>query len=492
MTFPSLFFLSWVAFVPLFLVILRESGKGPLLRAAGRGVFFGFFYHAFVYFWFLWMYPLDFAGLTGAESVFVVILGWLGISLIHGVLFAVPTLLCHWVAKRLPSTPFLLFTAVFAFLLAEWVTELSPLAFPWVRVSLGQYRAPILIQLASVLGIEGVDLLILSVSAFLAWGLFCEKNHRAPILLSAAAVFLSNLVFGFALLSRDAGGESLTVTSLQGCILAGEQWSGESSALETYTEMTESVPEETELVVWPESAVPVNLYLSNSLQDEYLLLSERIDKPILMGCFWKMDGKSTNSAVLVNEGTISEAYTKRHLVPFGEYLPYRDVLSRILPVLGEINVLKSDLAQGTDSALFSLNEKKLGGIICFESVFPSLVRESVRDGAEILVVMTNDGWYKDSPAVYQHLAHAVFRSVENGRSTVRCASSGVSAFIDETGRIQSELGPLQRGTLTERVTFSDSVTPYTAMGRITLPVLAALFFFGFVTLFALERRRKHD
>lgn len=492
LTFPSLFLLSWVAFVPFFQVILRESGKGTFWKAVGRGIFFGFFYHAFVYFWFLWMYPMDFVGMNGAESVFVVLLAWLGISFFHGVLFSLPTLLCHMVSKKIRNRPFLLFTAVFGILLAERITEFSALAFPWVRISLGQYRVPVLIQFASVFGIEGVDLLILSVSALLALAIVSEKKGRLGSLSLAAGVFCGNLIFGLVLLSVPSGGESMTVTAVQGCILAEEQWSGNSSALETYTELTEeNVAEDCELVVWPEGAVPVNLYGSESLQNYYKELSAKIDTPILMGCFWRLDGKSANGAVLLDEDGLSEAYIKRHLVPFGEYMPYRDVLSRALPVLTEINALEEDMAEGTESVLMQTEKGKIGAVICFESVFPELVSESVREGAELLVIITNDGWYKDSPGVWQHLAHAVFRSVENGRSTVRCASSGVSAFIDGKGRVQCELGPLERGTLTDTVTFSDTTTVYTAVGRVLLPGLSVIFVILSAAFLLSERRKKN-
>ena len=123
MTFPSLFLLSWVAFIPFFLVVLKRDEKKSWMRSVFKGIFFGFFYHIFVYFWFLWMYPLDFAGLNNGESLFVVLLAWLGISLIHGILFIIPTLLCHLVSKKIRNPGFLLFTAVFGILLSEHMTE---------------------------------------------------------------------------------------------------------------------------------------------------------------------------------------------------------------------------------------------------------------------------------------------------------------------------------------------------------------------------------
>ena len=129
LTVPSLFLLSWVAFVPFFLVLLQGVGNTTARRALAHGMFFGFFYYVFVYFWFLWLYPLDFAGLDEAASLFVVLLAWLGISLLHGALFMIPTLLCHLVSKKIHRRAFLLFTAIVGIILAEWIPTLSDLPF---------------------------------------------------------------------------------------------------------------------------------------------------------------------------------------------------------------------------------------------------------------------------------------------------------------------------------------------------------------------------
>ena len=131
---------------------------------------------------------------------------------------------------------------------------------------------------------------------------------------------------------------------------------------------------------------------------------------------------------------------------------------------------------------------KIGTVICFESIFPELVRKSVRDGAELLVIVTNDSWYEDSPAVWQHLAHATFRSVENGRATVRCANSGVSAFIDGKGKILSQLGPLEQGTLTDTVSFSEETTLYSLVGDFVLPLGCVVLIAWLFVLMARERR----
>ncbi len=488
MTFPSFGLLSFVALVPLFFVLLTDGREGNLGKAALRGLFFGFFYHALIYFWFLWLYPLSFAGLDDAASLGVVLLAWLGISFFHGALYAIPFLMFRFFAKWFRGNLFPLCSAVFGFLLAEGIPSLSQLAFPWVRLSLGLYRMPLLIQFASVFGILGVDLLLMSVSAALAFSLCAGKGRRRIACAFAALfLFLFNLGFGVLSLAGEKSGETLTVSLVQGSVLSGEKWSGQN-ALNTYTSLTEEI-EYTDLVVWPESAVPVNLAEYPALMEAFQELSDEIDAPLVTGCFWKDGDRTTNSAVYLDSDFVSRVYSKRHLVPFGERMPYRSVLSKLVPVLEEINMLSEDLASGKDSAVMETPLGKLGGIICFESLFPSLTRASVKDGAELIVLVTNDSWYKDSPGVWQHLAHSVFRSVENGRSTVRCANSGVSAFIDENGRIKSELGPLKKGVLTDEVTLSEKSTVYTKTGDLLLPLCTLVWLCLGASCLLTERRR---
>ncbi len=490
LTFPSLFLLSWVSFVPFFWVIVKRNGKGGFFSALLRGAFFGFWYLFFVYFWFLWLYPLDFAGLDHASSLGVVLLAWIGISFAHGLSYGIPSVLCRLTAKKIKSDSFLLFATVLGVLVSQYITSLSELAFPWVRVSLGNYRAPVLIQSVSLFGQTFLDFLMLSVSALVCLVLLSDcKKKRVLFSSLAACLFLLNLLFGVIRIYTKPQGDLLSVSAVQGCILSGEKWDGKS-AVETYVSLTET-EKKSDLVVWPESAVASNLLQNSSLLESFQSLSERIDTPILMGCFWELEGNTSNSAILLDSDSVSVPYHKRHLVPFGEKMPYGETLSRIFPVLDEINLLSSDLAAGTSSNLMQTEKGKVGAIICFESLFPSLTRKTVRDGAELIVLVTNDSWYKDSPGVWQHLAHAVFRSVENSRSTVRCANSGVTAFIDERGCITKELGPLKKGVLTGEVSFSREVTLYHLVGDVFLPAVFFAFVLSYIVLLVFERRKRN-
>lgn len=493
MTVPSCHWIGWVSLVPFFYVLVKQSEQKGWFRALGRGIFFGFFLHFFVYYWFLWLYPLSFAGFEKITSLAIVLLAWLGISLAHGALFGIPSLFIYLVSKKIKSRSFLIASTALVTLLSVKMTQLSALAFPWVRFSLGQYRATALIQSASVFGMDGVDLLILAVSGLLALAFFVKQKKRIFAISFAFLLFFANLVFGLIRINLSDDRETLAVAAVQGNILSGEKWDGSDTAEEVYTELTLELAEsEAELVVWPETATATNLGVNSYRLGKYQALSAEIGKPILVGCFWKFEGKNSNSAVLITQDSVSEVYSKRHLVPFGEKMPYREFLGTIVPSLTKINLLSSDLYEAQEATVIESPWGNLAPVICFESLFPQLTKDSVNAGGELIVLVTNDSWYEDSPGVWQHLAHAVFRSVESDRDTVRAANSGVSALIDHTGRITAELGPLEKGNVVGTVHLSDSVSLYNRIGNILLPSLCFLvFLWGIVCIFS-ERRRRID
>ena len=494
MTFSFLFFLSYVSFIPFFFVFLSQEKTG-FWKSFFRAFFFGFCYHAAVYFWFLWLYPFDSVGFSKPVAAFVAALGWLGASLIHGFLFSLIGAV-SFLFKRLSLPRYLHgFGVILAFLGIEKLMEFSALAFPWVRVSLGQYRAPVFIQSASLWGVLGVDLLILTVNLLLTLFLLSEKKKKILYGSAAAALFFSNLIAGIVIVSLPEKKENtLRVSLVQGSILSGEKWTdgGFDLALETHFALTrEAAKENPDLIVWAETALPVRLDSSyqSALREKMELLSGEVGCPILVGAFSAENGQLQNSAYLISENTISKPYSKRQLVPFGEYMPYRDFLTGIFPMLEKISQIEDDLAPGTSTALFDLNGEKIGALICYESIFPRLNRESVSDGAGMLGIITNDSWYEDSPAAAQHLAHAVFRCAENRRDLFRCANSGISALIRSDGVITGELGVLEKGVLTGTVSFSEGKTPYTVLGDSFL-LFALAVWLGFGIASFLKERRK--
>lgn len=490
LTFSELFFLSWISFVPLFYVIIVHSGD-KLKFALARGFLFGFIYHLFIYYWFWWFYPLDFAGLGTVASIGVVLLASVGISIAHGALWCLPFIVC-FVFKKINKSPWLLsFAAIISALAIPKIASLGELSFPWVRISLGQYKATALIQSASLFGIDGVDFIILVINALLAIFILSNSKKRIVAIGTAAVIFTTNLCFGLVRLNNESSDREFKIMTVQGSIPQEKKWSSNGPAVcfDIYSNLTkENFTEGVNLILWPESAVP-KVYKNENKLNKYNQLSKELDTPILAGILIE-DGKAnTNSNILIDKDEVKANYAKRHLVPFGEYMPYKQALSKIFPFLSELNIIEDDYISGSDSVVMQLNEGKVGNIICFENIYPELCRQSTLDGAEVIIEASNDSWLKDSPAMTQHLAHAVFRSVENGRYLVRSANSGISAVIDSRGNIKSQLGIDQQGTLTDTVHFENNITLYTKTGNILFPTLCACF--GVISVVFLIKKIKN-
>ncbi len=474
LTFSNLFLLSWVSFVPLFYVIIKNSGD-KLHHAFGRGFLFGFLYHACIYYWFLWFYPMDYVNLTKGSSVAVVCLAWFGISMVHGALWCIPFVCCHFVNKISKKPLLLSLIAVIGIISTQKITGLGELSFPWVRVSLGQYKATALIQSASLFGAEGVDILILVINALIAVALLTNNKKRIAALAVASALFCANLGFGVVRLHEAPTGRDFTIMTAQASVTQNEKWdsNGDKICLKAYTELTkENFTDNIDLILWPESAVP-KIYKNAGALKDYKKLSKELDTPILAGIILKTASGNTNNAILINADGPQNIYNKRQMVPFGEYMPYKSLLSSIFPALTKLNIIEDDYVGGTSAEIMTVNGGKIGNIICFESIYPHLTRQSTLDGAELMVELTNDSWLETSPAMYQHLSHGVFRSIENGRYLVRSANSGISAVIDNHGKIKSTLGINEQGVITDTVQFVEKQTVYTKTGNLIFPLLLA-------------------
>lgn len=493
LTFSCAFLLSWISFVPLFYVIFNHSGD-KWRTCFSRGFLFGFFYHVFIYYWFLWFYPLDFAGLGGGASLAVVALAWFGISAVHGILWCIPFLLCRAVQKLNKSPLFLSFVCILGIMCAQKITALGELSFPWTRLSLGQYKAPVLMQSASLFGIDGVDMLILLVNALIALCLVYPVNKRKIFAIVAMSIFALNLGFGLIRLNSETTTGELNVLSVQGSVSQNDKWAsdGDKICFNAYSKLTkENITSDTDIILWPESAVP-KVYRNESSLKQYKKLSAELQTPILAGVLLRNTGDHTNNAALITGDGVIKNYAKRQLVPFGEYMPYQETLSKLFPVLTELNIIEDDYVSGSDTVIMEIGGGKLGNIICFENIYPSLARQSVRDGAEALVEVTNDSWLKDSPAMHQHLAHGVFRSVENGRYLVRSANSGISAVIDSRGRVVSQLDIDEQGVIKDTVYFSDEQTLYTLTGDILFPIWCIVVLVWIIILFIKNKKPADD
>lgn len=279
-------------------------------------------------------------------------------------------------------------------------------------------------------------------------------------------------------------GAPIKAAALQGNMSSKDKWATDAGwrSFRVYEQLTEQAAAEgATLVVWPETALAYHLFNvsfhseRNAPISMVYDLAERTDTTVLVTTFVHKDyfdpeaGKISTNAVITfyPDRTYDEdIYLKRMLVPFGEYMPWRDFLIKLIPALGEINMLEDDLAKGEQAVVVDTPTLgvALGPIICFDSIYEETVRQTVENGAEIITLSTNDSWFSDSAAVYMHKNQAKFRAIENGRYLVRSANTGISSIIAPDGRVLGEQEVLTTGMVVADVYARDVQTPYNQVG----------------------------
>ncbi len=197
-------------------------------------------------------------------------------------------------------------------------------------------------------------------------------------------------------------------------------------------------------------------------------LQSETQTPMLIGVMDRRVDKAeggefyTNSAALINKGQTVSIYDKTHLVPFGEYVPMRGLLffiNKLVPDLGEYRA-------GSEFKRNSISQGEFGTLICFEIIFPNLVRKYFKDGGDFMVNITNDAWFGRTPGPFQHFSIAVFRAIENRKPVIRAANTGISGFIDSTGRVTATTRLFERTILTEDIFTDPTRTFYSRFGDI--------------------------
>jgi len=329
-------------------------------------------------------------------------------------------------------------------------SNLSFLALPWALLGHSQYEFPAVIQIASVVGTYGISFLIVLVNAALAlvvgelWARRKGRGGRtagagAPLSLPrppgrargvwavcgvTAALVAITLGYGHWKLSQPMEGPEITVALAQGNIEQSKKWDPQYAReiMDAYRSLTEEAARaKPDLIVWPETATPGAVTRTPALLDEMRQMADRAGVPLLFGSaqHFKFQGekeariKYSNSAFLLHPGQASsemQQYDKIRLFPFGEYLPYREIIP-----WSAIGVSQGgDYLTGDDFTLFQTAGVRFGATICWENVFPDLVRQFVLRGAQFIVNLTNEARFGESAAPYQLAAISVFRAVENG------------------------------------------------------------------------------
>jgi apolipoprotein N-acyltransferase len=381
-----------------------------------------------------------------------------------------------------------LFAAPLLWVALEW-TRLGVTGQLWNAIGYSQAYRPALIQAASWGGVYAVGFLILTVNAALAFLLLRRTKSAfavfAAIIVSIAFIIVwQNYFLGPQSIERPLGTpdeERTHIVAVQPNVPMEQQESvAETEALiARHISLSESALEKFKdspsprVVIWPES--PMNFMYARDSQFRDML-AEFTSKNRTSVIFNALEpapaNGSYNSAVLVNEeGRLVVQYDKIRLLPFGEYIP----LPRWLPGANLVPVMVGDFTPGAQYPLLPLGQTRAGIFICFESAFPSIARRFAKDGADVLINISNDGYLGPTPVMRQHLANTVFRAVENNRTVVRVTNTGITAYITPRGEVLDATGGFETATRTWTVTRAwSSQTFYTRYGDLFVGICAAI------------------
>ncbi|NLO91493.1 MAG: apolipoprotein N-acyltransferase [Elusimicrobia bacterium] len=423
-------YLAWLAFFPFGLLALESrSWKKSILAGylawllLGLGVFY-------------WIYPVCRAGgLSPAMSV----AAWVALSALMALEGALLGGIFFFLSRAGKWFPL---AAACGVVTVDWLkAELLPanfISFPWLLLGYTQWHYPLTIQMASVTGAVGLSFFISYPALSLAFVTHDKwRNWKLPL---AWPILSTLLLLGFGAkelleASKPQQGPTMRISVLQPNIDQYRKWNSDYLQWierRLNQQLPQAAIKNPQLVVWPEAAVPD--WLDASYSSWIGARASGMKAYQLVGALMQDDGRSYVRAVLFNtDGNPSGFYTKQQLVPFGEYVPVRGLLERHIKILGKMG----EFSPGPDNQTpLSIDGTPVGPLICYESIFPAIARKAAGNGAAVLVNLTNDGWYLDTAAPYQHFAANILRAVENRKPLVRAANTGISGWIDKWGRVR--------------------------------------------------------
>jgi apolipoprotein N-acyltransferase len=485
--------LALVALVPLLLAV--ETTRPA--RAAALGYLAGLTFFGLHLLWIA-----QFLSWTGA----VAWLAWGALSAVQAAFFAaffalVPATrpLGAWRLAVLPA----------AWAVLELVRAHHPLGgFPWGLLATSQHDAGPLLPLARVVGGFGVAAAIVAVNLAVAFWLRAlaerpEQRPRGAGARWAALVGLPVLVAGLlgARLAVPAApavsGPALDVVVVQAGLRGGhgvEQGQTTERVFDNHVRRTETLAltpgDPPDLVVWGEGAADADPLSNPERQAAVARAAAAARAPVLLGATTRLDAdhRATEALLYTPEGQLADRYQKRRLVPFGEFVPFGSVLGRLIPATRQ--GVPYDKLPGERLEPLLIDGVRVGPLICWESAYPADARQLTRDGARVLLVMTNNASFGTGAGPRQHLAAGQLRAVETGRTVVQAAVTGISAVIGPAGRTRFETGLYQDTVIRVPALPRTELTPYVRYGRAVEAAMLAVAAGGLLLAGLLWRRRR--
>jgi apolipoprotein N-acyltransferase len=384
---------------------------------------------------------------------------------LYGGLFA-------YIVKRLPLgqrfIPWLLVPLTWA--AVEYARTYLLTGFPWNLLATAMVDYTSLVQIDRFAGPYLLGAMVLLPATVAAWWITQKPMPIAKVVVTGSLgiivlVWWGTGLVGSRLIARPNASEPLTAALLQPNIVQQVRWDP-SNTMPLYAQMMamtrEAAGKGADIVIWPESTVPLSYTETEFFRTEIESLSRQHGIDVILGSVATDPNRPSsiwNSAFLASGGKTIGHYDKIRLVPFGEYVPLRRVLffaEKLVHAVGEFEV-------GTNDAPLS-GKLKYGPAICYEIVYPQIARRQILNGADVLVTITNDAWYDGTSAPAQHLAQARLRAIEGDRYLLRAATTGISAFIDPTGRVIESIPMGKSGIIYAKFQPRVKSTPYVAGG----------------------------
>ena len=424
---PNLEFLAWFALVP---GLLLMRGAATAREAAVRSWWFG---AGFIMAAHYWLIP----SIGPALLLVAIVLGacWAGVGVSAWALLRPPMTFRRSLAALVVVPSF--------WLLVEWIRSWQALGGPWALLGASQWQHPAMLALASVGGVWLVSFALVAANTGLVILVTAPRAALRALGAAAAAIAVGAGPLTFALTPPVHPAGYMTVALVQ------PGFQQHPSPLGTASQrLTAGLgSRHPDLIVWGESSIGYDLRFHHALLDQLRRLSAAAGAPILVDQdSYTPTGKS-KVAVLIDDGGIVATYTKTRLVPFGEYIPFRQQLGWLTRIskAAPSNMIPGDGARVMTATLPGGRQLRLGVLICFEAAFPDMSRADTLHGAQLIVYQTSDSTFQGSWALAQHASLSAVRAAETGRPVVQAALTGVSAAFDARGRLLTWLGTEQRG-----------------------------------------------